>query len=126
MFLILITLSTCNFMSACLNEAVSEGEFYSRSITFSFFFSLAAGSLMTTKHAQPQSTFAKSLTSTSTNTPYFKAAGTIIFCGLFPRCLEFNSKVRELCLSTESTYRVLKDTRIYMPHYELLFNDLKN
>ncbi|KAM6059080.1 TM2 domain-containing protein 3 isoform 2-T2 [Theristicus caerulescens] len=32
------------------------------------------GSLMTTKHSQPQSTFAKSLTSTSTNTPYFKAA----------------------------------------------------
>ncbi|XP_027500452.1 TM2 domain-containing protein 3 [Corapipo altera] len=33
-----------------------------------------AGSLMTTKLSQPQSTLAKSLTSTSTNTPYFKAA----------------------------------------------------
>ncbi|KAM6351163.1 TM2 domain-containing protein 3 isoform 4-T4 [Alca torda] len=32
------------------------------------------GSLMTTKHSQPQSTFGKSLTSTSTNTPYFKIA----------------------------------------------------
>ncbi|XP_035755215.1 TM2 domain-containing protein 3 isoform X3 [Egretta garzetta] len=29
---------------------------------------------MTTKHSQPQSTFGRSLTSTSTNTPYFKAA----------------------------------------------------
>uniref|UniRef100_A0A8B9GNL6 TM2 domain containing 3 n=1 Tax=Amazona collaria TaxID=241587 RepID=A0A8B9GNL6_9PSIT len=33
-----------------------------------------AGSLMTTKHSQPQSAFAKGLTSTSTNTPYFKEA----------------------------------------------------
>ncbi|XP_058702529.1 TM2 domain-containing protein 3 [Poecile atricapillus] len=32
-----------------------------------------AGSLMTTKLSQPQSTLAKSLTSTSTNAPYFKA-----------------------------------------------------
>ncbi|XP_033372940.1 TM2 domain-containing protein 3 isoform X1 [Parus major] len=35
--------------------------------------SLYAGSLMTTKLSQPQSTLAKSLTSTSTNAPYFKA-----------------------------------------------------
>ncbi|KAF4792830.1 TM2 domain-containing protein 3 [Turdus rufiventris] len=34
-----------------------------------------AGSLMTTKLSQPQSTLAKSLTSTSTNAPYFKVLG---------------------------------------------------
>ncbi|XP_061203526.1 TM2 domain-containing protein 3 [Neopsephotus bourkii] len=34
----------------------------------------SAGSLMTTKHSEPQSAFAKSLTLTSTNTPYFKEA----------------------------------------------------
>lgn len=74
-------------------------------ISLSLFFFLVAGSLMTTKHSQPQSTFAKSLTSTSTNTPYFKAAGTMLCCffsfsstGLFPHPLEFNSKVLELCL----------------------------
>lgn len=38
---------------------------------------------MTTKHSQPQSTFAKSLTSASTNTPYFKAAGTRLHCFSF-------------------------------------------
>lgn len=55
---------------------------------------------MTTKHSQPQSTYAKSLTSTSTNTPFFKAAGTVLRCflcfsavSLFPQSLEFNSKV---------------------------------
>jgi len=44
---------------------------------FLLFFPLTAGSLMTTKHSQPQSTFAKSLTSTSTNAPYFRAAGAV-------------------------------------------------
>lgn len=41
---------------------------------------LVVGSLMTTKLSQPQSTLAKSLTSTSTNAPYLKALGKVVCC----------------------------------------------
>lgn len=47
-------------------------------ISLSPCFCLVAGSLMTTKLSQPQSTLAKSLTSTSTNAPYFKAFGKVL------------------------------------------------
>lgn len=88
---------------------------------------------MTTKHSQPQSTLAKSLTSTSTNTPYFKAAGTVLHCffcfssmSLFPQCLEFCSKVLELYISEACTCFYSGKRHYSITHYELLFNDLNN
>lgn len=95
------------------------------------FFFLVAGSLMTTKHSQPQSTFAKSLTSTSTNTPYFKAAGTMLCClvfllwafflSLLSLIVKFLNYVLETCSCFHSGKRHYSIT-----HYELLFSDLNS
>ncbi|KAM9275449.1 TM2 domain-containing protein 3 [Morus bassanus] len=65
-----------------------------------------AGSLMTTKHSQPQSTFAKGLTSTSTNTPYFKAAESTEIPSYVTKCPSNGlcSRLPPDCMTCDTNY----------------------